>query len=125
MAITGFSSHILADWWLENLVVFLCLLGLASVHRRLPLSNLSYLFLFVFLCAHEYGALYSYSDTPVGEWLKPLFHTDRNHYDRIVHLLFGLLLFRPLYEACSIITRLRGWLSYLLPFQVILAASAI
>ncbi len=29
------------------------------------------------------------------EWLKPLLHTDRNHYDRIIHFAFGLLLWYP------------------------------
>jgi putative membrane protein len=53
MAITGFQSSLLADWWLENLVVFVLLLGMALAHKRLQLSNLSYLLLFVFLCTHE------------------------------------------------------------------------
>ena len=66
LAVTGFRSRILADWWLENLVVFAALLALALAYKRVPLSNFSWLLIFLFLCAHEYGAFYSYSDVPVG-----------------------------------------------------------
>jgi putative membrane protein len=101
LAIPGFRSQILADWWLENLVVFVFLLALALSWRLTRLSNTSYLLLFLFLCAHEYGALWSYSNVPLGELAKPFLHTDRNHYDRLVNFLFGLLITYPAYEACS------------------------
>ena len=124
MAVTGFRSDLLADWWLENLVVFVLLLGMAAAYKHLPLSNASYLLLFVFLCAHEYGALYRYSSAPLGEWMKPWLGTERNHYDRLVHFLFGLLLTLPVYETFRIITRLRGGILYVLAFQCVLATSA-
>ena len=125
MAVTGFRSDLLADWWLENPVVFAVLLGMSLAYKHLPLSNTSYLLLFVFLCAHEYGAAYRYSSAPLGEWMKPWLHSERNHYDRLVHFLFGLLLTLPVYETFRILTRLRGRLAYLLAFQCVLAASAI
>jgi putative membrane protein len=125
MAITGFRAEALADWWLENLVVAAALLGLVLAHRRLPLSNLSYLLIFVFLCAHEYGASDRYVDAPVGEWMRPWFGASRNHYDRLVHFLFGLLIMLPVYEAAVLLTRVRGWLSYLLPVQFVMMTSAL
>jgi putative membrane protein len=99
-AIAGFNARILADFWLENLVVFIALLALALAYRSVPLSNGSWLMIFVFLCAHEYGAMYAYSNAPLGEWAKGWLHTDRNHYDRLVHLLYGLLITWPAIEAC-------------------------
>ncbi|QOY85346.1 DUF2238 domain-containing protein [Paludibaculum fermentans] len=125
LAITGFLSHILSDWWLENLAVFLVLLALALAYKRLPLSNTSWILLFLFLCFHEYGALYSYSNAPLGEWMMPWFHTQRNHYDRLVHLLFGLMLTWPALEAIGFLTRSRGAILYALGVQFILAASAL
>src|SRR5262249_53568113 len=121
----GFRSRILADWWLENLAVFAVMLGLAVAHRKLPLSNTSYLLLFVFLCAHEYGASYAYSNAPPGEWMKTILHSDRNHYDRLVHFLFGLLLTLPIFEACVLRMRISGWASYFVPVQIVMTASAI
>jgi putative membrane protein len=121
-AIAGFNARILADFWLENLVVFAAVLGLAVAYRSVPLSNFSWVMIFVFLCAHEYGAMYAYSNVPLGEWAKGWLHTDRNHYDRLVHLLYGLLITWPVIEAC----RAKGvrWPS-LTAVQFILATSAI
>ena len=55
LAITGFQSKILADWWLENLATFLALAALAAAHKRIQLSDRSWLLIFLFLCTHEYG----------------------------------------------------------------------
>lgn len=125
LAVTGIESRYLKDWWLENLVVGALLLALALAHKRLPLSNFSYLMLFAFLCAHEYGALYSYSDTPAGDWMKVWLHSDRNDFDRLIHLLFGLMLTVPVYEMWNTVVRPQGWLVYVLPIQSIVTASAI
>lgn len=112
LAVTGFLSRILADWWLENLAVFVVMLALALGHKRVTLSTFSWTLIFLFLCAHEYGALYSYSNAPLGEWAKTWLHTDRNHYDRLAHFLFGLLITWPVIDACRSVTRIREpWLS--------------
>ena len=72
----------------------------------MPFSDLSYLLMLIYLGIHEYGAHYKYSDVPIGEWLKPILHTARNHYDRIAHFSFGLFLAYPMREVA--LRRLRG-----------------
>lgn len=121
-AISGFNARLVADFWLENLVVFVALLILALEHRKFPLSSASWLTIFVFLCAHEYGAMYGYSDTPLGEWAKDWLHTTRNHYDRLVHFLYGVLITWPIIESNR--NRGRRWPS-LDALQWILATSAL
>lgn len=49
------------DWLLENLVVFAVVPLFVVTVNRLRFSNLAYALLFVFLCAHELGAHYTYS----------------------------------------------------------------
>ena len=122
LAVSGFNANILADFWLENLVVFAAILGLTLAYRSIPLSNRSWLMILVLLCVHEYGAMYAYNNVPLGEWAKAWLHTDRNHYDRLVHLLYGLLITWPVIEAC----RMKGvqWPS-LTAVQFILATSAV
>jgi putative membrane protein len=83
------------DWWLENILVFFLIALLSGTYRWFTFSRFSYFLIFLLLCIHEAGAHYQYSDVPAGEWLKQLVHTDRNHYDRIVHFAFGLLLWNP------------------------------
>jgi len=83
---------------LENLLVFAWTAVLVISYRRFQLSNLSYLLFTVFLSLHLIGAHYTYSETPFGFWMQELFDFERNHYDRLVHFCFGLLLAYPIHE---------------------------
>ena len=87
------------DWALENTLVFCFVPVMVWGYRKLPLSDLSYLLIFTYLCVHEWGAHYKYSDVPLGEWMKPWLHTQRNHYDRVAHFSFGLLCSYPFQEV--------------------------
>jgi putative membrane protein len=113
-----------SDWLLENLLVFAFVGLLAASFRRFQFSNFSYLLFAVFLALHAYGAHYTYAETPFGFWLRDALDLPRNHYDRIVHFSFGLLLIYPLRELLLRVLHLRGIWAYLLPFFVILAMSA-
>ena len=87
------------DWLLENVLVFVAVPLLVATRHRLRFSNLAYACLFVFLCVHEVGAHYTYSLVPYDEWFQALtgrsldamLGFERNHYDRLVHFLYGLL----------------------------------
>ena len=57
------------------------------------------------------------------EWLPFLDFTERNHYDRLVHFLFGLLLAVPIREIFLRIVQVRGFWSYYLPLDVAMAFS--
>lgn len=60
----------------------------------------------LFIMIHIVGARYIYSYVPYNNWLNTIFHIDineifatkRNHYDRFVHLFFGILAFPYLFE---------------------------
>jgi putative membrane protein len=86
------------DWLLENLLAVTVVTVLVATYRRFPFSNLSYVFLTAFMILHAVGAHYTYSKVPFGFWLKDLFNLDRNHFDRIVHFAYGLLLVYPVRE---------------------------
>lgn len=87
------------DWFLENVLIFLAFPCLVATHARFPLSDVSYVLIFLFGCLHAIGSHYTYSEVPAGFWLQDAFGLARNHYDRFVHFCFGLLLFYPLREA--------------------------
>ena len=121
---TGYRPEKVFDWWLENAaaLTFLAVLGLT--YRRLPLSDLSYLLIFVYLAMHEWGAEYKYSDVPLGEWMKPWLGTTRNHYDRVMHFSYGLLLAYPMQEWFMRVPGVTNRWRYLLPVESTLAFSA-
>lgn len=125
IVIAGIHPDAVFDYFLENATAFIFLIVLALTYRKLPLSDLSYTLIFIYLCIHEFGAHYKYSDVPVGEWMKPWLHTNRNMYDRVAHFSFGLLLSYPLQEMfmrrVGVLNRWR----YVLPVEAILSFSAI
>jgi putative membrane protein len=124
IVVTGYRPEKVFDWWLENIAALSFLAVLALTWRRLPLSNLSYLLIFVYLSMHEWGAEYKYSDVPLGEWMKPWLGTTRNHYDRVMHFSYGLLLAYPMQEWFMRVVGVTSNWRYLLPVESTLAFSA-
>ena len=106
ICIAGFVALLIAayhpdqmfDFVLENGTMSIFVVLLICTYRVLPFSDLSYLLLFLFFCLHEWGAHYKYTDVPLGEWMKTWLHTNRNHYDRVAHFAFGLLIAYPVQE---------------------------
>jgi putative membrane protein len=125
IVIAGIHPDKVFDYFLENATAFAFLAVLALTYRVLPLSQLSYLLIFVYLSIHEWGAHYKYSDVPLGEWMKPWLHTNRNMYDRVAHFSFGLLCSYPLQEMFMRKAGVKGRWRYVLPVEAILSFSAI
>ncbi len=86
------------DWLLENLLVFIYSALLLATYRRFAFSNLSYALFTVFLSLHLVGAHYTYAEVPLGLWMRDALELSRNHYDRLVHFSFGLLIAYPFRE---------------------------
>ena len=124
IVLTGYQPEKVFDWWLENAAALSFLAVLGITYRRLPLSDLSYLLIFVYLSLHEWGAEYKYSDVPLGEWMKPWLGTTRNHYDRVMHYSYGLLLSYPMQEWFMRVVGVTSRWRYLLPVESTLAFSA-
>lgn len=87
------------DWFLENMLPTVMTIVLLLSFRRLPLSDISYLLLFLFMVLHQVGAHYTYSEVPIGFWVQEALGLTRNHFDRVVHFSFGFLLFYPMREV--------------------------
>ena len=115
----------LANWLLENALVFLTLGALGLTYHRMKFSDLTYLLLFIFLCLHVYGAKYTYAENPFGFWLMEYFDLERNHYDRIVHFSFGFLLAYPMRELFLVGLKYPTWVAWLLPIEITMSLSAL
>jgi putative membrane protein len=117
MAINPFNRF---DWLLENLLVFIYGALLAATYRRFTFSNLSYGLFTLFMTLHLTGAHYTYAETPLGFWLMEWLELERNHFDRIAHLAYGLLCGYPLYELLRRLAHTgRGWSGFLAVTMVI------
>ena len=119
------------DWLLENALALAGVLVLVVSWRRFPLSRLSYCLIFVFLVLHELGAHYTYAEVPYDEWVRALtgrtlnerLGWERNHYDRLVHFSYGLLLAYPLRELFVRVADARGFWGYMLPLDLVMSSS--
>lgn len=128
----GWAPSDCLTWMIEQLLVIAALAGVALVQRRFQLSASASLQLCGFLVLHQIGAHYTYSQVPYEEAWQALtgFRLDealglqRNHYDRLVHFAYGLLLARPVREVVQGLSGLRGWRSAYVALEFVLASSA-
>jgi len=112
-------------WAIENILSVLLVLLLIVTYRMFRFSNTAYILLFSFLILHTLGSYYTYTNMPIFKWIQAMFDFSRNHYDRVVHFLFGLIFYFPIYEIVTRKLKIKGWISYLLPFLIIVSLKTI
>ena len=120
-----------SPWVLENTLVLAAVAFLAMYHRRLLFSRISYTLIFIFMCLHQVGAHYTYSEVPYDEWFQKLsgrsFNSlvgwERNNFDRITHFSYGLLLAYPVREIFLRVVNVRGFRGYFLPLDLTMSTS--
>lgn len=120
-----------SPWLLENALALAAVALLGLFHRRLLFSRVSYTLIFVFMCLHQIGAHYSYSEVPYDVWFQHLtgrtFNSlvgwERNNFDRVVHFSYGLLLAYPVREIFLRVVNVRGFWGYFLPLDLTMSTS--
>ena len=120
-----------ADWLLENALVLFFAVVMALTYKSFPLSRISYSLIFIFMSLHEIGAHYTYAEVPYDAFLISNFGFslneamgwDRNHFDRMVHFLYGLLLAYPVTELYCRVANARGFWAYFFPLDLTMATS--
>ncbi len=120
-----FAPAGLFSWSLEVGPGLIGIAVLVSTYRFFPMSHLVYWFVFVHVLILDYGGIYTYAETPLGNWARDAFDLSRNHYDRVGHLALGVF---PAFTIREILLRLTplargGWL-YFLVVCVVLAIAA-
>lgn len=127
----GIAPHDRSDWLLENALSVLAIGVMVAMWRKFPLSRISCVLLFVFLMLHELGAHYTYSEVPYDAWFEQLtgrglnerLGFERNHFDRLVHFSYGLLVAYPMREVFVRVASARGFWGYFLPLDVVMSTS--
>jgi putative membrane protein len=138
----GVAPHYRDDWWLENVLVLVAVPLLVLNYRNLRFSNGAYSCVFVFLLLHEVGAHYTYAEVPYDRWIQAatghrvtdLLALERNHFDRLLHFLYGVLVTPAVMEMLDVRAPQRGMWRWLLPwffmashggiFEIVEAAAA-
>lgn len=106
-------------WIVESLLVVIAIPVFVATYRRFRFSNLSYTVLFLFLVLHTIGTHFTYSGVPMPDW------AERNHYDRVVHFMYGFLMAPLAVELLAARTPPRGMWIWLMPVLFLCSHTAI
>lgn len=98
VAVTWWRPEYPAEQVLHHSLTVLGLAALVLVQRRRPLPYSSFLLILIFLALHSVAARWIYSFVPYDDWTQALFGFrlnealgwERNNFDRLVHLAYGL-----------------------------------
>lgn len=102
-AATCFEPPYPRELVLQHIPTVIAVATLVTLRRHGALSRISGRLVLAFLSLHVFGARYLYSYVPYDEWSTEVFGRSlsdlggfsRNHYDRLVHFAYGILLFFP------------------------------
>ena len=129
--VLAISPYDRADWALEHALVFVFVILMGISYTRFPLSRVSYTLIFIFMILHDVGAHYTYAKVPYDDFfmryfsfsLNEVMGWERNHFDRLVHFLYGLLLAYPIREFYCRIANAKGFWAYFFPLELTMASS--
>lgn len=118
---------------LQHFPTIIILIGLPPLIRRHPVSDGAFACVIGFMLLHVLGARYIYSYVPYDDWservfgvgLSQAFDLRRNHYDRLVHLAFGLLGPRPVREVLMRYLRVPAGVSRYFAIEFVMAFSMV
>lgn len=85
-------------WLLENVLVFLFFPFVIWMDLKHRFSIAALIMLLVFASLHSLGSHFTYAEMEYFNVISNWMGFERNHFDRVVHFLFGLLLFRIIFE---------------------------
>jgi putative membrane protein len=78
-------------WILEVAPAIVGLGLLMLMYRKQAFTSTTYFWCFVAACLMAIGAHYSYSEVPLFDLLKNTFHSERNNYDKVGHIVQGMV----------------------------------
>jgi putative membrane protein len=104
---SGIHPYDRLTWVLETAPVYVAAAIMIRTYRRFPLSDLLYVLIALHALVLIAGGAYSYARVPLGSWMQEHWHLARNPYDKIGHLMQGLV---PSLVAREILLR-RGYIA--------------
>lgn len=123
----------LGTWAIEQVALVVALMVLFAMRNRVRFSVAARVGMAILFCVHSVGTHFTYSLTPydatlaklLGVSLNDLMGWERNHYDRFVHLCYGLCLTPPCQEAFRQLSGASLRAAGFVALNLILASSAL
>ncbi len=102
---SGFRPNGRFNWLMETLPAMAGGIVLILTYRRFRFTTLSYTIVLVFAIILMIGGHYTYAEVPIGNWARDAFGFSRNHFDRVGHIMQGVL---PAMLARELLLRTTG-----------------
>lgn len=116
LAWSGWRPYDRLTWWLEVSPVFVGFITLFIAQTKgWRLSNVALVLIALHMIVLMIGGKYTYALVPIGEWARDSFGFSRNHYDRLGHIMQGLvpgIICREIFVRNRVVAK-RGWLAFL------------
>jgi len=113
---SGINPHDRLTWWLEVFPGIAGIIILAATYRRFQFTTLVYTLIAIHISILCVGGHWTYAREPVFNWLKEVFHWNRNHYDRLGHFAQGFvpaMIAREMFIRLNVLNRKR-WQPFLI-----------
>ncbi|CAG8865713.1 Inner membrane protein YjdF [Pseudomonas fluorescens] len=131
IVVFGWSPVDRQTWMIENALVVIGAAAVWLTRRSFYWSARSWAMLLVFVCLHQVGTHYTYPQVPYNQafvrWMDidpdRFFDAQRNHYDRFVHLCYGVLTALPFREIILRKCQLNGAWASLMAWSMVLSTS--
>lgn len=78
-------------WFLEVFPAIIALVILITTYRKFKFTNLVYTLILIHCVILIIGSHYTYAEVPFFNWIKEVFNSSRNNYDKIGHLAQGFI----------------------------------
>jgi putative membrane protein len=78
-------------WMLEVFPAVIGFILLIFTFKKFQFSYLTYVFILIHCIILFIGGHYTYAEVPLFDWIKDIFHQDRNNYDKIGHFAQGFV----------------------------------
>ncbi len=88
---SAIRPHDYFTWFLEVFPAIIALPILFFTYKKFPLTQLLYILILLHAFILMVGGHYTYAEVPLFNWLRDMFHLDRNYYDRVGHVAQGFV----------------------------------
>lgn len=115
LAWSAWKPYDRVTWWLEVAPVFIAFAGLfTAAAKGWRFSTVALVGIGLHMVVLCIGGHYTYARVPLGDWVSAWAGWERNHYDRLGHLMQGFvpaIVCREVFVRNRVVAR-RGWLGF-------------
>ncbi len=115
LALSAINPKDYFTWFLEVFPGIIGLLILCATYKKFKFSDLTYCMILGHCYVLFIGGHYTYAEVPFFDWIKEMFHQNRNNYDKVGHFTQGFVpafIVREMFVRKAVVLQ-KSWLSFL------------